>query len=84
MQALRLGMDVMIFSDNVPVESELALKRFAQERNLMVMGPDLTAIALAALSSPCLAQGCQVAHGGSQNHPPSGSPTMSSAVIDPA
>lgn len=40
MKALRLGMDVMIFSDNVPVESELALKRFAQERNLMVMGPD--------------------------------------------
>ena len=40
MKALRLGMDVMIFSDNVPVESELVLKRFAQERNLMVMGPD--------------------------------------------
>jgi len=40
MKALRFGMDVMIFSDNVPMESELALKRFAQERNLMVMGPD--------------------------------------------
>jgi succinyl-CoA synthetase alpha subunit len=40
MKALRLGMDVMIFSDNVPVESELALKRFARERDLMVMGPD--------------------------------------------
>src|SRR4029077_16105685 len=40
MKALRLGMDGVIFSDNVPVESELALKRFAQERNLMVMGPD--------------------------------------------
>jgi len=40
MKALRLGMDVMVFSDNVPVESELALKRFAQERDLMVMGPD--------------------------------------------
>jgi len=40
MKALRFGMDVMIFSDNVPVESELALKRFARERNLMVMGPD--------------------------------------------
>ena len=40
MKALRLGMDVMIFSDNVPMESELALKRFARERNLMVMGPD--------------------------------------------
>jgi FdrA protein len=40
MKALRLGLDVMIFSDNVPAESELALKRFARERNLMVMGPD--------------------------------------------
>lgn len=40
MKALRLGMDVMIFSDNVPVESERTLKRYAQEHNLMVMGPD--------------------------------------------
>ena len=40
MKALRLGMDVMIFSDNVPPESELALKLFAQQENLMVMGPD--------------------------------------------
>jgi FdrA protein len=40
MKALRLGLDVMIFSDNVPVEAELALKRYARERNLMVMGPD--------------------------------------------
>jgi hypothetical protein len=40
MKALRLGMDVMVFSDNVPPESELALKRYAQEHNLMVMGPD--------------------------------------------
>jgi succinyl-CoA synthetase alpha subunit len=40
MKALRLGMDVMMFSDNVPPESELALKRYAQQHNLMVMGPD--------------------------------------------
>ena len=40
MKALRLGMDVMLFSDNVPVESELALKLYARERDLMVMGPD--------------------------------------------
>jgi succinyl-CoA synthetase alpha subunit len=40
MKALRLGMDVMMFSDNVPVESELALKKFADTQNLMVMGPD--------------------------------------------
>ena len=40
MKALRLGMDVMMFSDNVPPESERALKLFAQQQNLMVMGPD--------------------------------------------
>lgn len=40
MKALRLGMDVMLFSDNVPVERELALKTFAQAHDLMVMGPD--------------------------------------------
>jgi FdrA protein len=40
MKALRLGMDVMIFSDNVAPEAELALKRFAQQHDLMVMGPD--------------------------------------------
>jgi FdrA protein len=40
MKALGLGMDVMIFSDNVPGEAELALKLYAQEHNLMVMGPD--------------------------------------------
>src|SRR5207344_1773835 len=40
MKALRLGMDVMIFSDNVPQESERALKLYAKEQNLMVMGPD--------------------------------------------
>ena len=33
MKALRLGMDVMMFSDNVSVESELALKQFAQKKN---------------------------------------------------
>jgi succinyl-CoA synthetase alpha subunit len=40
MKALRLGMDVMIFSDNVPVASERTLKLYAQSQNLMVMGPD--------------------------------------------
>ena len=40
MKALRLGMDVMLFSDNVPPESELALKTYAREHDLMVMGPD--------------------------------------------
>jgi succinyl-CoA synthetase alpha subunit len=40
MKALRLGMDVMMFSDNVPAESELALKQYANAHDLMVMGPD--------------------------------------------
>ena len=30
----------MLFSDNVPVETEVALKRGALERNLLMMGPD--------------------------------------------
>lgn len=40
MDALEAGSDVMVFSDNVPVEQELALKRYAAGRQLLVMGPD--------------------------------------------
>ncbi|HYK33127.1 MAG TPA: FdrA family protein [Streptosporangiaceae bacterium] len=40
MDALRRGCDVMIFSDNMPVEQEVALKEIAAERGLLVMGPD--------------------------------------------
>jgi FdrA protein len=40
MDAVEAGHDVMIFSDNVPVEQELALKRAATERGVLVMGPD--------------------------------------------
>lgn len=40
MKALRLGLDVMVFSDNVSPEAELALKQYAREADLMVMGPD--------------------------------------------
>lgn len=40
MKALRLGLDVMIFSDNVSPDAELALKTYAREVDLMVMGPD--------------------------------------------
>ncbi len=40
MKALRLGMDVMLFSDNVSAADELALKRYARDHDLMVMGPD--------------------------------------------
>ncbi|MGH6923601.1 MAG: acyl-CoA synthetase FdrA [Propylenella sp.] len=40
MKALRLGLNVMLFSDNVPGADEVALKSFASARDLMVMGPD--------------------------------------------
>ena len=40
MDALDAGRDVMVFSDNVPVDQEVALKRTAAERGLLVMGPD--------------------------------------------
>lgn len=39
-KALRLGLNVMVFSDNVSLEDEIALKAEAQRRDLMVMGPD--------------------------------------------
>jgi FdrA protein len=40
MDALEAGCDVMIFSDNVPVEQEITLKDFAAQHDLIVMGPD--------------------------------------------
>lgn len=39
-QGLENGKNVMLFSDNVPVEQELALKQTAREKGLLVMGPD--------------------------------------------
>jgi FdrA protein len=38
--AVRAGMHVMVFSDNVPVADEVALKEEAARRDLLVMGPD--------------------------------------------
>ena len=38
--ALERGLHVMIFSDNVPLDEEVALKRLACERGLLAMGPD--------------------------------------------
>lgn len=40
MEALRAGLSVMVFSDNVPVEQEARLKDEAARRGLLVMGPD--------------------------------------------
>lgn len=39
-KAIRHGLNVMIFSDNVSVEEEVALKQEAQELGCLVMGPD--------------------------------------------
>ncbi len=39
-KALRAGLHVMLFSDNVPVATEVELKRFAVDRGLFLMGPD--------------------------------------------
>jgi FdrA protein len=39
-KALNLGLNVMLFSDNVALEDEIALKHAAQARGLIVMGPD--------------------------------------------
>jgi succinyl-CoA synthetase alpha subunit len=39
-RALDAGLHVMLFSDNVPLATEVELKRVARERELFVMGPD--------------------------------------------
>ena len=39
-RALTKGLHCLIFSDNVPVEDEVALKRIGREKGLLVMGPD--------------------------------------------
>ncbi len=40
MDALDAGLNVMVFSDNVPIEHELELKEKAARLGLLVMGPD--------------------------------------------
>jgi FdrA protein len=39
-EALREGLHVMLFSDNVPLEDEVRLKALASQRGLLLMGPD--------------------------------------------
>jgi FdrA protein len=39
-KALERGLHVLVFSDNVPLEDEAALKRLASEKGLLMMGPD--------------------------------------------
>jgi len=40
MKALALGLHVMLFSDNVPIAEERAIKTVARDKGLLVMGPD--------------------------------------------
>ena len=49
MDALDAGSDVMIFSDNVPLAHEIALKTIASQRGLLVMGPDCGTAVLGGL-----------------------------------
>lgn len=39
-RAIERGLSVFLFSDNVPLEQEVELKRLAAERGVVVMGPD--------------------------------------------
>lgn len=39
-KALSRGLNVLMFSDNVPLEEEVSLKHLARERGLLMMGPD--------------------------------------------
>ncbi|MCC7039952.1 MAG: acyl-CoA synthetase FdrA [Burkholderiales bacterium] len=40
LKALKSGLDVFLFSDNVPLAQERAIKTLAQRKGLLVMGPD--------------------------------------------
>ena len=40
MRALQLGLNVLLFSDHVSLDDEIALKDFALDQNLLMMGPD--------------------------------------------
>ena len=40
MKALKRGLNVMLFSDNVPLETEIELKKYALANDLLMMGPD--------------------------------------------
>lgn len=40
LKALKRGLNVFLFSDNVPIEDEIELKTLARRKGLLVMGPD--------------------------------------------
>jgi FdrA protein len=49
LSALQHGLNVMIFSDNVPLQDELEIKQSSRELGLMVMGPDCGTAILAGV-----------------------------------
>jgi FdrA protein len=49
MDAVDAGRDVMVFSDNVPLEQEVALKRAAERAGVLAMGPDCGTAMVAGL-----------------------------------
>lgn len=40
LDCLHRGLNVMLYSDNVPLEKEIEIKKLAREKGLFVMGPD--------------------------------------------
>jgi succinyl-CoA synthetase alpha subunit len=40
LKAVKQGLNVFMFSDNVPIEQEIAIKQAALQRGVLVMGPD--------------------------------------------
>ena len=40
LKAIKAGLNVFLFSDNVPIEQEQAVKQLARRHGLLVMGPD--------------------------------------------
>lgn len=59
-KAIRKGMDVFIFSDNVSLEEELSLKQLGEEHDVLVMGPDC---GVGLIDGVALATGSVVRHG---------------------
>lgn len=50
MKALKKGLHVFMFSDNVPLEEEKKMKEYAYEHNLLCMGPDCGVALIGGLS----------------------------------
>lgn len=50
MKALKKGLHVFMFSDNVPIEQEKIMKEYAVKHNLLCMGPDCGVALIGGLS----------------------------------